>query len=234
MASATRRNKVLPSKKNRFTALKASRYDNIPNTMHGSSDIKSEVTDDSRESMEQLSGDENDSSVSRLKSRTPSSRDLKSAPRDNKGKNSTQYVESSRYSLEETERRLEENEQFIIDLLSRTQPHHDHSYTTIFGKKKSFNSIEFLSASDEEIEEEDDENVKFYCGREIIRPKRIAEPILCLGNVSVMDELSGYGHDEASKTIIVCAEEIVGDRTESPSLFEESNNRKGHNGQSMY
>jgi hypothetical protein len=97
--------------------------------------------------------------------------------RDNNGKNSTQYVESSRYSLEETERRLEENEQFIIDLLSRTQPHHDHSYTTIFGKKKSFNSIEFLSASDEEIEEEDDENVKFYCGREIIRPKRIAEPM---------------------------------------------------------
>jgi hypothetical protein len=35
MASATRRNKVLPSKKNRFTALKASRYDNIPNTMLG-------------------------------------------------------------------------------------------------------------------------------------------------------------------------------------------------------
>ena len=34
-----------------------------------------------------------------------------------------------------TERNLEENEQLIIDLLSRTQPYMDHNYTSIFGKR---------------------------------------------------------------------------------------------------
>ena len=40
-------------------------------------------------------------------------------------------------SDEENEKRIEENEQFIIELLSKTQPHHDHNYTTIFGKRKN-------------------------------------------------------------------------------------------------
>lgn len=40
-------------------------------------------------------------------------------------------------SDEESDKRNEENEQFIIELLSKTQPHHDHSYTTIFGKRKN-------------------------------------------------------------------------------------------------
>ena len=30
---------------------------------------------------------------------------------------------------------IEDNEQFILDLLSRSQPYHDHNYTTIFGKR---------------------------------------------------------------------------------------------------
>lgn len=44
-------------------------------------------------------------------------------------------------SDEENEKRIEENEQFIIELLSKTQPHHDHSYTTIFGKRKNTDYI---------------------------------------------------------------------------------------------
>ena len=231
---------MLPNKKLRFTALKASKYDNIPNATVESTELKNtELRQESRDSMDPLSGDENDSNIRRKDRSNPrpiqQSRDPKILNKVNKVRNEEQPLEGSRYlSREETERRLEENEQFIIDLLSRTQPHHDHSYTTIFGKKKSFNTLEILGASDDEVDEDEDENLKFYCGREIIRPKRNAEPILCLGNVSVMDELSGYGHDEASKTIIVCAEEIVGDRSESPSLFEDLMMNRGHNGQSMF
>lgn len=44
-------------------------------------------------------------------------------------------------SDEENEKRIEENEQFIIELLSKTQPHHDHCYTTIFGKRKNTDYI---------------------------------------------------------------------------------------------
>lgn len=35
----------------------------------------------------------------------------------------------------DTQKIIRENEQFILDLLSRNQPYHDHSYTTIFGSK---------------------------------------------------------------------------------------------------
>lgn len=125
---------------------------------------------------------------------------------------------------DDTERRMVENEQFIIDLLNRTQPHHDHCYTTIFGKKRGIDDIVFTSASDDEEEDEDDvgDYIRAY-GKKIIHPDKGVEPILCLGNVSVMDELTGTGTDEASKTIIVCAEEIIDDLL--PEDYE------GHNGQ---
>ncbi|XP_053375768.1 uncharacterized protein LOC123563837 [Mercenaria mercenaria] len=47
---------------------------------------------------------------------------------------------------EENERKIEENEQFIIELLSKTQPHHDHGYTTIFGKRKNSEHVDQLLA----------------------------------------------------------------------------------------
>ncbi|XP_076099625.1 uncharacterized protein LOC143069069 isoform X1 [Mytilus galloprovincialis] len=231
---------IKKTKKMKFTALKTSKYDNIPNTTTPAELKSGEVTEESRDSMDQISGDENDSSSLQRSDRTKiitkqPNKEVKSGNRIIKGKNDVQPVEQSdNYCREETERRLEENEQLIIELLSRTQPHHDHSYTTVFGRKKSFYMREFIGEAEEEVEVEDEDNLKFYCGREIIRPKRNAEPILCLGNVSVMDELSGYGHDEASKTIIVCSEEIVGDRSESPSLFENPVISKGHSGQRPY
>ena len=112
-----------------------------------------------------------------------------------------------------TEQRIAENEQFIIDLLSRNQPHHDHSYTTMFGKKKGIEGIEFETENDIEPEFPEDTGEEFAIihGKRWIKQHKLAEPILCLGNVSVMDELSSSGPstDEASKTIIVCAEEII-------------------------
>lgn len=221
---AAKKKTVATNKKGKFTALKTSNIQEY-------AIVKCEDNvEESQEEDDVMLGDENYPSSKRndkLKPKPPQQASKEIGP---------SAEDQQRYSREETERRLEENEQFIIELLSRTQPHHDHSYTTVFGKKKSFYNIEMISASDDEVEtneDYDDETLKFYCGREIIRPKRIAEPILCLGNVSVMDELSGYGHDEASKTIIVCAEEIVGDHIESPSL-EDPIAFKGHSGQSMY
>ncbi|KAL4238919.1 hypothetical protein ACF0H5_003626 [Mactra antiquata] len=38
--------------------------------------------------------------------------------------------------------KIEENEQFIIELLSKTQPHHDHCYTTIFGGRSNSESVD--------------------------------------------------------------------------------------------
>ncbi|XP_069114977.1 uncharacterized protein [Argopecten irradians] len=133
--------------------------------------------------------------------------------------------ESELTEQDETERRMEENEQFIIDLLSRNQPHHDHCYTTIFGKKRGIDDIVLHDASDEETEEDNDDHLRAYKKR-IICPEKGVEPILCLGNVSVMDELTGTGTDEASKTIIVCSEEIIDDLL--PDDYE------GHNGQRPY
>lgn len=45
---------------------------------------------------------------------------------------------------DESKRKIEENEQFIIELLSKTQPHHDHGYTTIFGKRKNSEHVDEL------------------------------------------------------------------------------------------
>ena len=55
---------------------------------------------------------------------------------------------------QDTDRRIEENEQFIIDLLSRSQPHHDHCYTTIFGKKRGIETMHWeIDTSEEEDED---------------------------------------------------------------------------------
>lgn len=216
---AAKKKTVTSVKKGKFTALKTSNNNQEYSIVKCEDDVE-----ESQEEDEETYTSPKRSEKSKSKQPQPASKETRPS-----------VEEQQRYNREETERRLEENEQFIIELLSRTQPHHDHSYTTVFGKKKNFYNIEMLTASDEEVDsnEDDEETLKFYCGREIIRPKRIAEPILCLGNVSVMDELSGYGHDEASKTIIVCAEEIVGDHVESPAQ-EDPMPFKGHSGQSKY
>ncbi|XP_062568663.1 uncharacterized protein LOC134230821 [Saccostrea cucullata] len=135
---------------------------------------------------------------------------------------------------DDTEKRIEENEQFIIELLSRTQPHHDHGYTTIFGKKKGIEDIVF-ETEEEEINDGTDYG-QFYGKTGIITPNRKAEPILCLGNVSVMDELSSSGTstDEASKTIIVCAEEIIDENPEEEINLVEGTEKVGDTGKRPY
>ncbi|KAK3092888.1 hypothetical protein FSP39_008434 [Pinctada imbricata] len=117
-------------------------------------------------------------------------------------------IESQKQKSEK--QRIAENEQFIIDLLSRNQPHHDHSYTTIFGRKRGHEDVEDDSATDD-VDSGPDLTARY--GSRVIHQHKQSEPILCLGNVSVMDELSSSGAstDEASKTIIVCAEEIIDD-----------------------
>lgn len=45
---------------------------------------------------------------------------------------------------DESDRKIEDNEQFIIELLSKTQPHHDHGYTTVFGKRNNPDHVEEL------------------------------------------------------------------------------------------
>lgn len=54
---------------------------------------------------------------------------------DSKGKE----TEFSDKKNEETDpyQQIKANELFIIDLLNKNQPHHDHCYTTIFGKKRA-------------------------------------------------------------------------------------------------
>ncbi|XP_061165914.1 uncharacterized protein LOC133174827 [Saccostrea echinata] len=136
---------------------------------------------------------------------------------------------------DDTEKRIEENEQFIIELLSRTQPHHDHGYTTIFGKKKGIEDIEFES-NEEEVNDSTDYGQIYGKTGIIIHPDRKAEPILCLGNVSVMDELSSSGTstDEASKTIIVCAEEIIDENPEEEINLVEGTEKVGDSGKRPY
>ncbi|XP_013379037.1 uncharacterized protein LOC106163026 [Lingula anatina] len=48
---------------------------------------------------------------------------------------------------QETKRKIRENEEFILEFLSRRQPYHDHNYTTIFGPRDT---------SDDEMEEGQD------------------------------------------------------------------------------
>nr|XP_022306025.1 uncharacterized protein LOC111112653 isoform X4 [Crassostrea virginica] len=133
---------------------------------------------------------------------------------------------------DDTEKRIEENEQFIIELMRRTQPHHDHGYTTVFGKKKGIEAIEQIEFENPEDEAQVANDNSQYYGKKIIHPDRKAEPILCLGNVSVIDELSSSGTstDEASKTIIVCAEEIIDENPEEEINLVEGTEKVGDSG----
>ena len=135
---------------------------------------------------------------------------------------------------DDTEKRIEENEQFIIELMRRTQPHHDHGYTTVFGKKKGIEAIEQIEFENPEDEAQVANDNSQYYGKKIIHPDRKAEPILCLGNVSVMDELSSSGTstDEASKTMIVCAEEIIDENPEEEINLVEGTEKVGDSGKS--
>ena len=67
-------------------------------------------------------------------------------------------TDKDKNSDEETERRIEENEQFIIDLLSKTQPHHDHCYTTIFGPRNEADILSrYLTEDDADQNDKDAE-----------------------------------------------------------------------------
>ena len=50
----------------------------------------------------------------------------------------------------EAENTIAHNEQFVLDLLSKAQPYHDHSYTTVFGKR---HGIETLQLDAETLDE---------------------------------------------------------------------------------
>ncbi len=54
----------------------------------------------------------------------------------------------------DTQKRIEENEQFIVDLLARSQPYHDHCYTTVFGKRKAIDHVHLELDSDDDGAEE--------------------------------------------------------------------------------
>ena len=66
-------------------------------------------------------------------------------------------VESTAMSEEMTQQSMEDGQQFIIELLGRQQPHHDHSYTSIFGKKGGIETMHHdIETSEEESSEEND------------------------------------------------------------------------------
>ncbi|XP_074644542.1 uncharacterized protein LOC141901259 isoform X5 [Tubulanus polymorphus] len=65
----------------------------------------------------------------------------------------TDSVESTLIDVEEVGASSEQlkNQQIILDLLRRSQPHHDHSYTSIFGSKGQ-NFAQHDGASDDELD----------------------------------------------------------------------------------
>ena len=211
--------KAINLARKRFTALKSMDIKKPVNPKKGkeSQDVSLECEEDFDEPDNLLSSTKVVTSIKRPAYRGP--RPRKRIPTQNK------EIDIGSEEENDTDRRLEENEQFIIELLSRTQPHQDHSYTSIFGKKRG---IEFI-AHDDQAEEPwiEPSDAVLYAGKIVICPKVNREPILCLGNVSVMDELTGPGTDEASKTIIVCSEEIVDEEK-----FEIYIDADGHNGES--
>lgn len=120
---------------------------------------------------------------------------------------------------EKTCRRIEENEQFIIDLLSRNQPHHDHCYTTIFGKKRGIESVQFSSESSDEEEDKTDDDSDVDVGEDVSFFDKAA---LCMGITPIL-EIKNLTIDK--DTPIVCCEEIVDNGHEDTEL---------HSGQSKY
>lgn len=113
----------------------------------------------------------------------------------------------------ETERRIEENEQFIIDLLTRNQPHRDHCYTTIFGKKRGIDVVHLeLDSSDDEDGTVDVGDSNSYYGNFIEQLRKPVEPVLLFRRIP--------GEEG---TPMVCCEEIVGGEEEE---------EEGHSGES--
>ena len=99
---------------------------------------------------------------------------------------------------EEAEKHIEENEQFIIELLSKTQPHHDHSYTTIFGSRKGSEVIHHLiDESDEENEEtKATNNTVIYLDKKGNKTKPNVKPILFLRHRSPNENVPMVSKEE--------------------------------------
>ncbi|XP_041351883.1 zinc finger and BTB domain-containing protein 18-like [Gigantopelta aegis] len=120
-----------------------------------------------------------------------------------------------------TERRIEENEQFIIELLNRTQPHHDHCYTTIFGKKRG---IENISMDSDSSSDDDDDSSIIDVGGNVsyidpIRTGKPPKPIL----------LYSVAPPPNAQTPMVSAEEII-----NPNEYSSESEEEGHTGERPY
>ncbi len=48
------------------------------------------------------------------------------------------------------------NEQFVVDVLNRQQPFHDHSYTTVFGKRVGIETLQLDSETLDQLGVEED------------------------------------------------------------------------------
>ena len=56
----------------------------------------------------------------------------------------------------EAEKTIAHNEQFVLDLLSKAQPYHDHSYTTVFGKRHGIETLQLDAETLDELSMDDD------------------------------------------------------------------------------
>ena len=96
---------------------------------------------------------------------------------------------------------LEQNQAFIMELLTRSQPYHDHCYTTVFGRKPGIESMEF--DSDGEGDKEETVNltsgtvdpnktlsIKFNSGN-IANPNHLHIPIIRLQRIGVDSQVEG-------------------------------------------
>ena len=124
-------------------------------------------------------------------------------------------------SDEENEKRIEENEQFIIDLLSKTQPHHDHSYTTIFGRRKGADLVSQM------IEDREKEPEKTVDGKKVVivegNKPAVPTPILFLRHRSPDENVP-----------MVSAEEIIMDELEKEESSDTGEEMNISSGQSKY
>lgn len=154
---------------------------------------------------------------------------LKSKSKARKADSGKQKPDSDSDSLnEETERRIEENEQFIIDLLSRTQPHHDHCYTTMFGKKPGIETLHVRMHiqlglehdGDNSLIDVDNNNFRYGIPPSPSRKHGTVRPIKYLDN-----RLPTCG----GEILIVCAEEIVNNGVKSDSETESDENSVRYN-----
>jgi len=66
-------------------------------------------------------------------------------------------IEERKMPFKRTGRNVERNENIIWDILSSSQPYHDHSYTTVFGKRKAGQAFEEMAMLELDETEHDDE-----------------------------------------------------------------------------